>query len=444
MIGLRQTRVIIVDDDENDGMAIARDLWRLRVASLYFRGIEDVPEEGRIKGVRLAILDMDLLGGGTDEMTKLSALVGTLDNILDPANGPYAVIAWTGHPELVSQFEEYIARDDVKVPRPVHVLAIEKHSVKDVEGKYDFDNLLRQLTEHLERYSGLLFLRAWEEESFLAASNVVAELSQIAAPAGTMDTGAWKVEWDRGLRHIAKSLGAAVSGDTATNDEESALKAFYAGLGPLHADRLESALPKVAKKLVAAPTKLLAKDVSGKLPAEKVSRLNAMLHCSFEHVGLVHPGNVYARALRPKLARQLEASLFTREAKPENVVTIMNGARAIMIEVSAACDHAQSKVVQARLVPGLLVRNPQTQPLKKQMLAPGPTANLWSLGPIRVDVGDGAHDYLLVANFLYMTSASSAQLKKTTALFRLRPEAMADLQSKLAFHVGRTGKSQLE
>src|SRR4051794_27261230 len=109
MIGLQHTRVIIVDDDEKDGMAIAQELWRLRVPSLYFRGIDDVPENGRLKGVRLAVLDMDLLGGGTDEKSKLSALVGTLDSILDPQNGPYAVIAWTGHPDLVSQFEAYFA-----------------------------------------------------------------------------------------------------------------------------------------------------------------------------------------------------------------------------------------------------------------------------------------------------------------------------------------------
>lgn len=442
MIGLRQARVIIVDDDENDGMAIARDLWRLRVASLYFRGIDDVPEEGPIKGIRLAILDMDLLGGGTDEMSKLSALVGTLDKILAPDNGPYAVIAWTGHPELVSRFEEYVARDEVQAPRPVHVLAIEKHSVKDAEGNYDLDDLLVQLTGHLERYSGLLFLRAWEEESFLAASSVVAELSRIAAPANTVDADDWKARWDLGLRHIARSLGVAVSGDAASKDEESALKAFYAGLGPLHADRLESALPAVARKL-AAPTKLLAEDVSGKLPGEKKSRLNTMLHCSFEHVGVVHPGNVYARALRPKLATQLRASLFTREATSENIAAILDNALEVMIEVSAACDHAQSKVVQARLVPGVLVRTP-TAALRKRLLAPGPTANLWSLAPIRLDVGSGTQDYLLVANFLYMTSASSDELKKKMALFRLRPEPMADLQSKLAYHVGRTGKSVLE
>jgi hypothetical protein len=78
------------------------------------------------------------------------------------------------------------------------------------------------------------------------------------------------------------------------------------------------------------------------------------------------------------------------------------------------------------------------------MLAAGPTTNLWSLGPIRLDVGAGAFDYFLVSNFLYMTSASFGQLRKTRALFRLRAEAMADLQSKLAFHVGRTGKSLLE
>ncbi|MGH2508547.1 MAG: hypothetical protein ACRDHZ_14280, partial [Ktedonobacteraceae bacterium] len=180
MVGLRTARVIVIDDEEEDGWQIIRALWKLRIAGLYFKDASEVPAENeRLSGVRLAFLDMDLVPGTTNEKAKIATLVNLIKQILSPRNGPFAVVAWTRHSELVSKFNEYIFQQDM--PRPISSIIIAKSDCKTDDGSsYDLTKITKALNKQLAAFSPLLFLQAWEEQGFLAASHVTDELSKLA------------------------------------------------------------------------------------------------------------------------------------------------------------------------------------------------------------------------------------------------------------------------
>jgi len=94
MIGLRGTRVFILDDDESEAVPIIKALARQGIPVAFFDGtMTGLPPTGnKLIGVRLAILDMDLGEGGNSEKTMASAVVKRIERIIHVDNGPYVAL----------------------------------------------------------------------------------------------------------------------------------------------------------------------------------------------------------------------------------------------------------------------------------------------------------------------------------------------------------------
>ena len=88
---LRASRVVVIDDDAEEGDGLRRALTRGGIPSLVFAGLEDLPAD-QLTGVRLAALDADLTGTFAtapeyDQVTDPTARM--LAQLLSDANGPY-------------------------------------------------------------------------------------------------------------------------------------------------------------------------------------------------------------------------------------------------------------------------------------------------------------------------------------------------------------------
>jgi hypothetical protein len=156
MIGLRGARVIVVDDEVPEALPIMKAMAKAGIATAYFEGkTADIPpEDQRLVGVRLAILDMDIVGARVDDKSRIAALVGFLEKVLSPKNGPYAAIIWTKHKELRELFEAAVARSE-DLPRPILVAMIEKREFSRGEAGFDLDGLATRLRAELEAASPL-------------------------------------------------------------------------------------------------------------------------------------------------------------------------------------------------------------------------------------------------------------------------------------------------
>src|SRR5690242_1853826 len=130
---MRGARVLIIDDVEGEILDLVRVLWRMGVPALYINPTElgDGTFHRPVSGIRLAFFDMDILGAGADPKSKVAALANCVRTVIDKNNGPYIAVAWTNHPELVKEFDDYIF-PVAEIARPSAFVIIGKQESKDL------------------------------------------------------------------------------------------------------------------------------------------------------------------------------------------------------------------------------------------------------------------------------------------------------------------------
>ncbi len=227
MEGLKLTRVVVLDDSEDEGLQIIKALWERLIPAIYFSGPETPPKkEERLVGVRLAFLDMDLVPGTIDVKSKMSALVGMLRGILAPNNGPYSVVAWTKHTELVKEFEEYIFNTS-DVPRPIAVAVVDKDECKGKDGEnWDLGKVKTELTAKLAEASPLLFLQTWEGSCFDAATSVTTKLSELTGADIEKTPTDFRATWKTQMLRLLNCLAIAEAGRRNLKDGDAAVASF--------------------------------------------------------------------------------------------------------------------------------------------------------------------------------------------------------------------------
>jgi hypothetical protein len=491
MEGLKITRVIILDDDEKEGLELAKALWRRRIPSLYFTGEEDLSQKERLTGVRLAFLDMDLVPGTQGNKSKMSSLVGALKRIVSADNGPYLVVAWTKHKELVPEFEN-LALEWGLAPMPIGVSSIAKEDCKKEDESFDLSKVEMQLDAKLAEFSPLLFLQTWEESCFDAAIRVTAELSSLADQGGSTPE-AVRVGWRSELLRIIYSMASAVAGRNNVRDGDTAIASLCSALNPLHADRIESLKSELCGRVGVSSREILNSEAMKGCGLPAVARINAMLHCSFEKLDRFYAGNTYLVVENSELSKLIgnpneliSSYLSGNPTAPEskvNFASLQKNCRVILVESNPTCDHSQNKVKVARLIAGLLIprseiekqfnpiaesaKNDNPQNWESRMIAMiRKTAQwwhsivgqsipeaalpeyrfikkadfLWELGPFSLSLQeDVSADYYIVINALYVFSLAKTVISKEKALFRLRNQAFTNFQFWFSSHAGRPG-----
>lgn len=443
MIGIRGARVVVVDDDESEALPIIKALARKGVPSAFFDGrVRGLPtKKERLMGVRLAVLDMDVVGGGVPDATKVAALSKLVASILSPSNGPYVVLAWTKHPELREQFEEYLFQVG-GFPRPVLTVTLEKAACKMANGKFDIACIIKRIDEALEEIKPFMFLQSWEEKAFNASTEVTNALSDITTVvAGDYPT--WRNQWRTQVLRLMYTLASAVAEQHLNTD--SCLAAFYTALNPLHADRMESNTSDLAAEFASHAGDILS--ATADCGIVRRAKMNAMLHLSFDNVHSLSAGNVYRfpSGHKPKwvpstsdLLDDLIEPLKQDEKTEERKAEVLGSAVPVLVEVSPLCDHAQQNVRVPRFVAGVIVPDALLSKLKRS------GGFIWQFGPVYLDrpvIPPGQYFIVLSARHLVTQGKAKAEALRPSA--RLRSEALADLLAWLFHHASRPGVTLL-
>jgi hypothetical protein len=439
LIGICGARVVVVDDDESEALPIIKAFARRQIPAAFFDGgRRGLPRKNdRLKGVRLAVLDMDVVGGGVPDATKLAALAKLVASILSPYNGPYVVLAWTKHPELSQQFEDYLFRI-AGFPRPVLTVTLEKAACKTANDKFDIACITRRIEQALEDVHPFMLLQAWEGRAFDAATDVTNALSEIAA-AGAADYAAWRRAWRTQLLQLMYALASAVAEQNLDND--SCLAAFYEALNPLHADRLESNSMELATRFAPHAADILA--ARGDPGIEKLAKMNTMLHIAFDNLQSSSAGNIYRflSGHKPKwvpsasdLLNDLLEPLQQEERMRQRKDEVLAVSLPLLVEVSPICDHAQRNVRIPRFVAGVVIPIVHANTLKKS------GGFNWRFGPIYLDrplMAPGQYYIVLSARHLVTHVLTTSDSFRPSA--RLRSEALNDLFAWLFHHASRPG-----
>lgn len=440
MIGLRGTRVFILDDEKDDVLPLVQTLSKNGIAASYYdERLNSLPlKENRLVGVRLAILDMDILGGGTSPKEKAAAVSKRISRILSKRNGPYGIIAWTNHPELVQLFEEYLFAD-AESPRPSFVVKLTKAECKTRSGKYDLGVLSTKLMEKLRECSPLLILQAWEEQSFVASSEVSNILSSLTSPDGA-NLNEWRTSWKKEILGIMHALSHSLAGKNT--EALACLESFYSSLNPLHADRVERLSYELAKSLEANAGDILA--IPRTRNEDAIAKINTMLHLASDSLDQYRGGNIYffTGARKPgwiprkeSLIDDLMKIIQNNPAQQEtNKQMVIANSVLVLIEASAPCDHAQKNIRVGRFIMGLAVRKSDKDKLKND------AGFSWQIGPLFMNNGaalQGEYEFYFSAR--HMITVDLRRAKKLKAKARLRTQAFTDLQAWFSRHASRPG-----
>jgi hypothetical protein len=442
VVGLNVARVIIVDDVEAEVLDLVRALWKIGVSPLYIDPTTlkagDAPQS--LSGVRLAFLDMDIVGAGADPASKVAALANCLRRVIVSNNGPYIAIAWTKHPELVDELDAYIfPKPDI--PRPSAFITIAKEDCKDIAA------ISARIDAELAKRGPVRMLQAWEEASMMAGSEVVGELAGIASGEED-DPEKWREAWGKAMLRIMRSCGMEFAGESGMSDGAAAFKAFCHSLIPLHSDKLERRISPSDPSLDEITKILLSKDARTDPGIRAKARINSMLHCSLDNLKTPQAGSVYLLGpmklkryfpslevmVRPLVPKRKDTS--DKEYKAQ-VAEFASKIIPIAVETSPACDHVQGNLIIPRLTAGYLVPMDVLHARLKKGSLP---QSIWRLSPLWLSIdGGAAAPYGLLVNCLLVSSCSTLLLKRKQAAFRIRSQAFATLQVCFGGHAARPG-----
>ncbi|MGO9131613.1 MAG: hypothetical protein ACLQIS_18010 [Bryobacteraceae bacterium] len=433
-------RVLIIDDVESEILDLVRGLWRIGAAPLYIDPavLEHEDNYKPLSGIRLAFLDMDIVGAGADAKSKVAALANCIRRVISKDNGPYVAVAFTKHRELVGDLDDYIF-PNTEIARPYAFVTIGKEECKDVPA------LSARIDEELRKRGAMRMLQRWEESSTAASGEVVGELAAIASGSES-EPGKWREAWGKAMLRIMHSCGRESVGDSGMSTGATAFKAFCLSIIPLHADKLESRVAVPCPDLEEASRELLAVDSKADCGIEAKARINAMLHCSFDDLSAPRPGNVYSlkspglTPLFPDVAAMIEGLVPRGQKTAEEfriqVQELAAQVLPIAVETSPACDHVQGNLIVARLTGGCLVPVDVAKKMFKSKLP----ESIWDIAPLWIPgQGGDKSAYVLFVNCLLVSSCALEVLEKEVAVFRIRSQAFATLQVCFGSHAARPG-----
>lgn len=445
MNGLGGARVILLDDEASEAIPVIKALAKIGVPVAFFDGNDsELPTKNKkLRGVRLAILDMNLGVTGSNESIA-STLVQTFGRIIDENNGPYGILIWTNHPDLKGTVARYIY-EHATLPKPVFIITMKKADFKiaGLQGtahRFAARKLSRELFKILAENSPLECLQVWEGTCFRAATNVtnsIADMSNAAAA----DLDQWRLAWrDETLKLLSVISKAHAEGH---HTESNCISSIFLALDPLHSDRMDVLVEETVDDLSGHTGKIMA--ATGGSAVERIAKVNAMLHMASDQLENFSPGNLYVFGERsrppfmPSIKDVLQDCIQGNNAaqQAENLKLVLKHSHLCGLEVTPVCDHAQNKIGLSRLISTVAVAYEQRKRIKGGQF-------LKRIGPFFfAEKPFTTGPYVLFLNSRYVATAKLSEVKSIRAKARVRAQLLADIQSWAAYQASRQGVMML-
>lgn len=338
-------RIIAVDDNPEH-------LKALEQAFDALGGLCECIEFGRASdrtvpfasGVRVLFMDINLMPGAAADFgaRTFSPIVTIVRKLINPDNGPYALVTWTNnvaaHDALTDYLEQQLAQD----LQPCATYCLPKEGHLD-----DPPALMAKLRALHGDIPGLAMLLDWERAVTTAADRSVLQIARLSGLYGRQQGNAVA----QAVQAISRASAGTVEADLHP------FRAFTQGMAAVLADQLEGGAPVAETE---AAWKSTLKDAA---PAAPDDRQRAALN-SFFHVekssdigsalGAIYdaPFALVKDFLLPT-HRTKTAALLSKEFVPIKHNRLQDDdakrdfARACkfrLIQLGAPCDHSNNKV----------------------------------------------------------------------------------------------------
>jgi len=412
----RYGRVVVIDDEEAEGLPLIKLLSKNGVSTTYFTGLDkdELPPEP-LTDIRLVFLDI-VIGVRQPDKSQVSTILNILKKIIGRQNSPYILIAWTKHEELIQEIQKFS-----EIALPFITLNLEKSKCKKSDGSFDLEKIETKLKERMESVGAFHLFVLWENIVHQSTNQIIKEFSSLY-PADD--------QWSENLSNVVYKLALAYAGKQLDkNDSKDIIHNGLLTFNRSFMDTLENAVQEFDPGEIK-----INFDSAQDIPIEVRARINSKLLLQ-ESSGnnAIYPGNIYEIEER-SLSEIDIAELFNKEFdKYKDKDDLLNQVKHIMLEVSPPCDFAQDKWRRSRILHGVMWPQKHCHKIKK--------CEYIYISP---DLEKNGSIFKLVFDLRYFTSQAFDTIRKKKASFRLKHDLLVDIQSHLARHINRPGVISLE
>lgn len=439
--------VCIIDDQPTEYERLFKVLTKLGVGYVHVKG--DLPSQlpSRPYGaLRLVFLDMHL-GGDSLSANTASQTAKVFSKVVSVDSAPILVVVWSKYTSEIDAFRSELYRSKPDYCGRLVFVSIDKPSDAS---KIAARKLRKDIIAVLAPLVAIRLLWGWESLAHLAAINASTELSMLAyqrsGPTDALNSVDERSRILGGIKGVLEGLILAEAGKAAS--PKAAPADLLHALGAIHVDRIES-----TKEV------RLMKDASGILgtapvasSAKERAAMNSMLVVgSAETEGhVLKPGTIYElsspRGVATKLGFTIDELLSQFCTNPvssnaASFATWKSECKAILIEISPACDYAQGARRLARLVAGILVPNGRSQDAKykSECKKDGSIFSLVRFNLINRRTGVSVSMLPILSSRYCLTLPLKKAPKFMKAIGRLRDPALTDLRNWCGAEGSRVG-----
>lgn len=165
-------KVLIVDDQYKDVQLIQNILAQNGVPYIFYdyNIIKDI-EVRKVEAVRILFLDIRLEDAIQGAKNIASVLTSVIEKLIEPKNGPYAIVLWTNEIALKDEIEVQIKKyiDEKESTCPTYICALDK---KDFIAEPE-EVLEKELARQLVGQNMMNFLINWENAATSISGNMI-------------------------------------------------------------------------------------------------------------------------------------------------------------------------------------------------------------------------------------------------------------------------------
>ena len=354
----RYGRVAIVDDKYEDVKKIQSLLASEGIPYIFYdyKEMQELEKIEQVDGIRLLFLDIRLEDGTSGEKNLYSILASTIERIIPPQNGPYAIILWTNEFEKEDAVKEYLnnnLRDD-ETTKPSFISAVDKKDIITKPFNESIELLATALNSHYADHKMVAFLNEIENRLMSVPSSTLKMITHSFIKDASNDE----------LEKLFMRLAWTESGNC--NSTENATKTVLRLVADLIRDRYMEIVASgdtvaTLSSLWKVDESIIKEKMSGD-QAEQIALINASLNVNAYSPSTDNvPGKVYKHS-DETIPIEADYLLHSTISNNESKIVINSGGteietilEPIEIDITPSCDYAQGNNRMLRTLLGYIV-----------------------------------------------------------------------------------------
>lgn len=432
-------RIAIVDDKIDQALPLLRVFSKNNIPYTYYKGndLDYLPEKPE-NDIRILFIDLNLLGNRALQAKDVkSTLHAVLSKILSPNNYPYILIVWSlQENEYLPSLKE-LFKNELKECAPIAIkewiksdyFTMAEDSIPEAKDTSIITSL-KDILKDLHAYSYLL---QWENCVHNSADETVQNIFHDSLIGD---------DWENRANCIIDMFAHSFL-EKHFSDADVLLKVRSSLLffNDIFNDTLEQCIWNQGIEN--------ACQLENNIPEEGKNNIKAIVNThilvSSQYTSPQQPGCVLCfnseeerRLSHELLNDSTSRSSFMSNDKTKKEAdkesnewrkTVYEMIQPCVVIVTPACDHAQKKAKNIRLLHGIIIKDCHRNHLDRQSEAIyiSPSFNY------------NGENCILVLNFRYFFTCQNNDVKDGSVIFRLRSTVLSEIQSKLARHISRQG-----